>query len=345
MSKRKSKKSGAEVERPGSGLGWNRDRVSRFEVALIREAFDFDALARVCAMHETEFAEQYGMEVTLAPESSRWPSWDEAADYPDFYAFRDNGAQILAVAHLDTVMPHAERAASFVDTAAGPVVFSGALDDRLGAYTILELLPRLGIGVDVLLTTGEEQGNSTAQHFAADKEYLWAIEFDRGGTDVVMYQYHDAETEDLVRDCGARVGHGSFSDIAYLDHLEVKAFNWGVGYRDYHGPRSHAFLEDYWQMLAYFVRFHDANADVYLPHELRRFERRSSWGSGLWGDAGRDAGGRWAIAGREGADALDFDDEDPDGPDMVDGVVDGELVSEDFAVVNERLLAGRTEQP
>ena len=46
------------------------------------------------------------------------------------------------------------------------MVHSGALDDRLGAYIILDLLPKLGINVDVLLTVGEEQGRSTANFFA-----------------------------------------------------------------------------------------------------------------------------------------------------------------------------------
>jgi hypothetical protein len=93
------------------------------------------------------------------------------------------------------------------------------------------------------------------------------IEFDRGGTDVVMYQYEDARTIALVEESGARVGNGSFSDISYLDHLGVKAFNWGVGYQDYHSVRSHAYLDDLFLMLDHFVEFHDVNADVVMPHK------------------------------------------------------------------------------
>jgi hypothetical protein len=224
----------------------------------IEAVFDRDALARVCAMGEEEFADHYGMETCYV---------DQAAPN-DFYHFRDNGSRILAVAHLDTVGLAHTRQARFVDTEGGPVVFSRALDDRLGAYVILEMLPRLGINVDLLLTTGEECGQSTAAFFDPPRDYHWMIEFDRGGTDVVMYQYEDDVTRDLVLESGAHVGDGIFSDICYLDHLECKGFNWGVGYRDYHGPRAHAFLDDTFEMVDHFLNFHEQNADSYLPHEV-----------------------------------------------------------------------------
>jgi hypothetical protein len=309
----------------------------------VRRRFDRPALKRVCEMHETEFAGFYDMSVTEVTEQP----------HPDnFYAFLDRGSDILAVAHLDTVMPHERRTANFIDTAAGPVVYSGALDDRLGAYTILELLPKLGVNVDVLLTVGEESGMSTGAFFEAsahhDREYNWMIEFDRGGVDVVMYQYEDYDTVDLVRAAGARVGSGSFSDIAFLEHLEIKGFNWGVGYQDYHGPRSHAYLEDYWMMVGHFLEFHEANAEVYLPHEdagwWGRSRSRSNWWSGYGGygldelepgESDLDPYAAEAEAELAEAELLDealFERE----------VFDDDVVSDDFNVVNARLLATET---
>jgi hypothetical protein len=223
----------------------------------IASAFDADALARICTMPEEDFAHAYGLDTFLVAQTS--PN--------NFYHFQDNGSGILAVAHLDTVgLPH-QRQARFVETEDGPVVFSRALDDRLGAYVILELLPKLGLEFDVLLTVGEEMGQSTAAFFDPPRDYYWMIEFDRGGTDVVLYQYEDDETIDLVLESGADVGDGIFSDISYLEHLECKGFNWGVGYRDYHGPRAHAFLADTFEMVSHFLNFHEQNADEYLPHE------------------------------------------------------------------------------
>lgn len=226
---------------------------------MIQHAFDPDALRAICELPESEFAGIFGMETFVVDR-----------DGPDdFYHFRDNGSSILAVAHLDTVAMPDERACHIVDTEAGPVVLSRALDDRLGAYVLLDLLPSLGITHDLLLTVGEESGRSTAEFFVPPKDYNWMIEFDRGGTDVVMYQYDDDDTADLVIEAGARVGDGIFSDICYLEHLGVKGFNWGVGYQDYHGPRSHAFLSDTFDMVARYLRFHASNAGAWLPHEDR----------------------------------------------------------------------------
>jgi hypothetical protein len=221
----------------------------------IRQAFDQAALRRICLMPEADFAAAFGMEVVPVDQP-----------HHDYYNFRDNGSKVLAVAHLDNVVDPELIQCNFLNTAGGPVVYSPALDDRLGAYIILDLLPKLGITYDVLLTTGEEWGQSTAAFFEPPKEYDWIIEFDRGGMDVVMYQYDDDETRDLVRDAGARVGEGSFSDIAYLEHLGVKAFNWGVGYQDYHSVRSHAYLDDTFTMVEHYLSFHENNDGIRLPH-------------------------------------------------------------------------------
>jgi hypothetical protein len=236
----------------------------------VEVAFDRPALKRICEMHETQFGAAYDMTRVAVDQSPP----------DDYYFFKDNGADILAVAHLDTVIDHERRICNFIETAAGPIVYSGALDDRLGAYIILELLPLLGVKCDILLTVGEETGRSTAAYFEPgdhhDREYNWMIEFDRGGTDVVMYQYDDDATRALVRECGAKVEDGIFSDISYMEHLGIKGFNWGVGYRDYHGPHGHAYLDDTTTMVGHFLKFHEANAEVSLPHE-------ESGGGSWWG--------------------------------------------------------------
>lgn len=297
MSKSKSAKNGktkatktkavAVPERPKS-LWEIQQQEAKAKRMRIGKAFDRDALKRVCEMHETDFEETYGLVKYEIPEfdAEYERRYSYSGEVPaDFYLHLDRGSDILAVAHLDTVMDHADRTATIVDTADGPLVLSGALDDRLGAYIILELLPKLGLEFDILLTVGEEAGNSTAQYFDTEKAYNWMIEFDRGGTDVVLYQYEDSETRSLVADSGARVGVGAFSDISYLEHLEIKGFNWGVGYRDYHGPRSHAWLNDTFMMVGHFLKFYDANGNEYLPHEKKRsyYTGGRRGGSTAWG--------------------------------------------------------------
>ena len=101
------------------------------------------------------------------------------------------------------------------------------------------------------------------------------IEFDRGGTDVVLYQYDDADLRQRVEPTGAEVSIGAFSDISFLDS-PVKCLNWGVGYQDYHGPRSHAWLRDTFLMVGYYLDFHVQNFEQRLPHD-------NSAGSDWWG--------------------------------------------------------------
>lgn len=236
----------------------------------VRRAYSQDSLARICMLPEKEFGAAYGMQTIHVDQ--KWPTSEPA----DYYHFRDNGSRVLAVAHLDTVVRPERRAPRFRDTKGGPHIVSGALDDRLGAYVILGLLPALGVTCDWLFTTGEESGQSTAELFKPEKDYDWLIEFDRMGTDVVMYQYEDEACCQAVQECGAVMGTGSYSDIAYLEHLEVKAFNWGVGYRgDYHSEKGYAFLDDTFAMVAKYLRFHEQNEGTGMPHEPCRYDDRS----------------------------------------------------------------------
>ncbi len=234
------------------------------DIARVAQAFDPTMLSHLC---ETWDFTTYATKTTLPGNALNSTSLD-----PDrFYWYQDNGSDILAVAHLDTVQ--GDRTCQVIDTAGGKLAVSGALDDRLGVYVILELLPTLGVTCDWLLTCDEEAGGTTASEFAEDfyqdghKEYNWVIEFDRGGTDVVMYQYETAEYKALVEDAGAVVGEGIYSDICELETLGCLALNWGVGYEDYHSPRSHAWLDNTFRMVARFLQFHEKHADTFLRHE------------------------------------------------------------------------------
>src|SRR5438045_987609 len=105
----------------------------------VREAFDPEALIRVCS--QTDFS-------SYAPRTDLSNTTSYRGRYMGnrFYYHQDNGSPILAVAHLDHVQD--DGTCHIVETADGPLALSGALDDRLGAYVILELLPKLGIKVD-----------------------------------------------------------------------------------------------------------------------------------------------------------------------------------------------------
>ena len=155
----------------------------------------------------------------------------------------DRGGDILAVAHLDWVLfnenPKITKQFENVRIEECP-----QLDDRLGAWMCLDVLPEAGITCDVLLTDSEESGNSTAQFFQAPKDYNFMIQFDRAGSDAVMYEYEDQFCHDILTECGYEVGYGSFTDICYLSHLGCKGFNFGVGYHDQHSDGCHANLAE-----------------------------------------------------------------------------------------------------
>lgn len=207
------------------------------------------------------------------------------------YIYKDNGASILAVAHLDMVneLKHfiiAGEGKVTVDKSIitvrpksnnGTVVLSTALDDRLGAYLILDLLPQLGMKYDILLTEGEESGRSTAQYFEPPKgkKYRWMFSFDRSGTDVVMYEYETDKAVDRLRGVGFDVGIGSFSDICYLDHLKCTGFNFGTAYYANHAVHSHFIPEELEMMIKKFQKFWNKYRQMGMP--WTRSQYRSKW--------------------------------------------------------------------
>jgi hypothetical protein len=215
----------------------------------IRNVFDVEALRYFCTQPAAAFHD-WGDQRTFSNGS--------------FYYYQDNGADVLGIAHLDSVQTRPRFTMTEIN--GEPCVWSPTLDDRLGAYVICHLLPRLGVKTDWLLTIGEESANSSAGEFDSDRQYNWMFQFDRMGTDVVMYQYETPDLRQLVKATGAWVGTGSFSDISTLDHLGCAGFNWGVGYEDYHGPRAHAWLNDTWLSVSRFVGFWNDHKSVYMPH-------------------------------------------------------------------------------
>lgn len=197
---------------------------------------------------------------------------------PDgMYVYRDNGASVLAVAHLDTVQPGPRHFGS--PPGQPDVVYNAQLDDRLGAYTILNVLPAMGIKVDTLLTEGEESCRSTAAHFWPDKPYNWLIEFDRAGQDVVLYDYETEELVKLLTAAGNDVQYGTYSDISAMEHLGVAGFNWGIGSYCGHFPNAHFKIPEYIAALKRFNRFYQAYKDRQFEHiPYMEEEGKDPWG-------------------------------------------------------------------
>lgn len=223
---------------------------------------------------------------------SSWASYDPSDNIVEgtleSYAFKDNGSNILCVAHCDTL--HSDSGVYPVKLPSETLVFCQKCDDRLGVYTILDLLPSLGVNMDILLTMNEERGQSTARLFKTDKKYDWIVEFDRNGMDAVTYSYGDKEWHDVLEEYFI-VNHGSFSDISDLQHLHCKAFNVGVGYHDEHNLRSFFVLEEYRQQISRFIAFYDKHRNSHFTHEKREIPTYMSQG-GFWNAYGYGWGNR-----------------------------------------------------
>lgn len=216
---------------------------------------NFTEMRKVCSAKPAQLAKKYGLVEQNTRSGKAW--------------FKDNGSKILAVAHLDSRQPflHFEVARLKPDT----LIYCPTLDDRLGAYIILDWLQSAGIKPDILLTENEEKGASTAGdfQFPRGKEYNWMFSFDRTGTDVVMYNYRDTITAAMLEKHGWKVGYGSYSCISDLEDLGCKGFNFGAGYHDYHSEYAFASRNEIIHNLRRFYSFYSEYANTEMPHEMR----------------------------------------------------------------------------
>lgn len=264
---------------------------------------DKQRLALLCNMEQEDVLRLPGFTLWATKEGRR-------------YAFRDNGGSVLAVAHTDVVKSWGRTVYKWAKDKDGHFKVAGvkqegeektqakanrrsvegmALDDRLGVYLITEVLPALGIVVDVLLTDEEESGSSTADIFVVPegKQYNWVFSFDRAGTDVVMYQYEDPDGgwEEFFKPFGIDLGSGSFSCITELEKLGVKAFNFGCGYHAQHTAACYANLKEVRGCVERFAKFHAKYKDTPMPHD-----EVGKWGSYSY----RGWGGAYGSSGKYG---------------------------------------------
>lgn len=186
----------------------------------------------------------------------------------DLLIFQDNGSDVLAVAHLDTVLwcnPKINQ---------NSINRCPQLDDRLGVATILEWLPTLG-KFDVLLCDNEEMGDSTGQYFkpSHSRQYRYMIEFDRVGSDCVFYQYEREDLEYDFDEAGWDVGIGSFSDIAFMSHLNCQGVNIGIGYHNIHTAQCYCNMSEVNSQLVRFAMWYKYYGKKDYPFSEIDFEQ------------------------------------------------------------------------
>lgn len=178
--------------------------------------------------------------------------------------FLDNDSDILAVGHIDTVnLPHKVRY-----HAKSNRIVSPNLDDRLGIYTLLEVLPKYNIKPDILLTDNEEGMRSTSYYFNSRKEYKWIFELDRRENDVVLYQYENNDMIDLLESYGYEVGIGTYTDICDMDGLKTTCINFGIGYMEQHTLSCYADIWEVETCIKRFMNFYQHEKKNRLPYAV-----------------------------------------------------------------------------
>jgi hypothetical protein len=182
------------------------------------------------------------------------------------YIYMDNNSDILGVAHLDTVFDLDKKNNFYFESE--NYIFSPKLDDRAGAFALLYYIPKhfKHIKYDILLTTDEEIGRSTAGLFKTEKQYKWIFEFDRQGTGAVMYNYELIYNWAETVSRNFKLHHGSYSDICMLDELNACALNIGTGYHNQHTISCYLNKKEFEKQIRRFADFYSVNKNNYFPY-------------------------------------------------------------------------------
>jgi len=206
--------------------------------------------------------------------------YGQAYETPDgLYFFKDNGKKLLAVGHLDTVQkPNTPKRV-------GNKFFASTLDDRLGVYMLLDMIPKMlgNMPYDLLLTTGEETGKSTARYFRPPRQYNWMVEIDRMAKTTAMYEYETEEYSKMVKGCGMTVARGSNTDIRYLNHLGVFGANFACDYHNNHSMNAYCNLDGVESQAEKIIDFIMKYKDMYLPYvPKKKVTYTSTYNSGYY---------------------------------------------------------------
>ena len=183
-------------------------------------------------------------------------------------------ATVLAIAHLDISTELVPTAFQYHPSK--HIVVSQALDDRLGVWALCRKLPMFigNRGYDVLLTVGEEQGSSSAQHFDEQSEkYNWIFQLDRMGCDAVHYDFDSVEWLAALKNCGWDMNTGSFSDISMLSMGTVSAVNFGIAYKGQHTSGCYANLDLVATQLYRVAAFYKMYEAHKFPHTYKEYSR------------------------------------------------------------------------
>lgn len=209
------------------------------------------------------------------------------------YRFIDNGKDILAIAHLDYI--GGNHSFGVMKHNGIYKAFHGGMDDRSGAYIILDHIPaELGeTPYDILLTDCEERGQSTGQYFSPPegRTYKWMFEFDREGLDCATYDFGSDDLDKVIKKHGWNPVRGSLTDMCKMYDLGCRGFNFGNGNHNGHGEWNHVVLSELETSATWFCEWYKAFKDTAFPFDEKKDRRKYSyssnvkvWRNGKWID-------------------------------------------------------------
>lgn len=180
--------------------------------------------------------------------------------------FIDRGADVLFIAHLDTVLPPK------LIKRTNKRIYARGLDDRLGCLVATELSQQLN--ADLLLTDYEETGKTTAWHHDC-KPYNWIVEFDREGRDVVTYDLDSPDFRKALSNYWD-IGIGSYSDIVTLE-TETCCMNLGIGYKHSHSKDSYVSLKILRSQIRKFLLFYHRYKDTKFEQSEHNYNKYTTY--------------------------------------------------------------------
>lgn len=195
--------------------------------------------------------------------------------------FIDRGADVLFVAHIDTVQKPKFIRVRKTKSKKIKRVYAWGLDDRLGCMVASDLSKELG--ADLLICDLEERMGSTGMYHNL-KDYNWIVEFDRAGNDVVTYGLDSLEFYMALEDYW-NVGFGSFTDLCMLN-TSACCMNVGIGYEFAHSKDSYVNMKVLDAQIAQFREFYDKYKGVKFIQSRGCAEEEDSgcWESDYWDD-------------------------------------------------------------
>ena len=206
---------------------------------------DIKKLEKVCGMPDDEFL---SMGTSLMTDN--------------VLVHMSRGSSVLGIAHVDTD----HKPGQFYHCKETRRLWSPTLDNRLGVHILLNELRVYGVELDILLTSQDDRGYSTASDYFGPDEYNWMVSFNLRGSGVSMHQYHREEMARILLNYSLLARDtDEFPDIAELWFLGILGFDIGNGIVG-QGRDTSVLLRVADRQVRRFVRFYREYKDKILPY-------------------------------------------------------------------------------